>query len=405
MEEKIFESFEEAKDYLNTHFNGHGTVIGANTGQILKQCRCKASPQHPTIYAKDEETYKGYEFDEKGFERTYGKCKTRILTPKDELKDIRNGVFLAGPATRAEDAIGWREAFIYYFKLWNTDCTILNPEISGYGEFDEKQYKKQTDWEITAMHLATRIIFWIPRTKAHPALTTNIEFGEWFSNKATYVGYPILSEHNRYIGMKCEQAGKTPYHCMLSLCGDVMNDLNDKPRTYFTSDTHFGSDRTFELSKRPFLNTHDMDLKMMSNWNKTVRNCDFVYHLGDFGDWTVFNNLNCAKMVLVEGNYEKKGDMPPADDRIDVRERPMRVKMNDMIYTLVHEPKENYDDDKDAFYLFGHIHQLQYVKRNGLNVGVDCNNYTPVDVPTIGFRTEAIKKHYDENVFCEKVGE
>lgn len=404
MEEKIFDTLEQAKQYLKEISNGHGKVVGAVTGKTIEQCRCSGK-NHPVVYVKDK--VNSFDMDKEYLKQkeTEGKNRVKVLTPNDELKDIRNGVFLAGPATRGEDAIGWREAFINLFNLWECDCTLLNPEISGYGEFNEERYKKQTDWEITAMHLATRIIFWIPRDEKHRALTTNVEFGEWFSNKATYVGYPIISEHNRYIGTKCEQAGKTPYHNIDQLVGDVINDLNDKPHTYFTSDTHFGSERTFELSKRPFLNTHDMDLKMMSNWNKTVRNCDFVYHLGDFGDWTVFNNLNCAKMVLVEGNYEKKGDMPPADDRIDVRERPMRVKMNDMIYTLVHEPKENYGDDKDAFYLFGHIHQLQYVKRNGLNVGVDCNNYTPVDVSTIGFRTEAIKKHYDENVFCEKVGE
>ena len=189
---------------------------------------------------------------------------------------------------------------------------------------------------------------------------------------------------------------------MLRLCGDVMNDLNDKPHTYFTSDTHFGSERTFELSKRPFLNVKDMDMKMMSNWNKTVRACDTVYHLGDFGDWNVFNNLNCSKMVLIEGNYEKKGDMPPADDRIDVRDKPINVKMLDKSYTLVHEPQGNYG--RNDFYLFGHIHKLQYVKHNGFNVGVDCNNYTPVDVATIGFRREAVEQHYDENVFCREVG-
>jgi hypothetical protein len=45
------------------------------------------------------------------------------------------------------------------------------------------------------------------------------------------------------------------------------------------------------------------------------------------------------------------------------------------------------------------------VKRNGLNVGVDCHNFYPVSVETIVFYTVAIKKHYDENVFmgrCER---
>ena len=400
MDEKIFESFNEAINYLNSHFNGHGTVIGANTGKVLKTCRCSHGADQ-IVYAKDEEKYD--KTDDKKYDDLYGGSKVKVLTPKDELKDVRDGVFLAGPSTRGDTPIGWREEFIHQFKMRNCDCTILNPENPGYGEFTEEKYRKQTEWEIRAMHMATRIIFWIPRTKEHPALTTNIEFGEWFSNKATYVGYPICSEHNRYIKMKCEQAGKTPYHGISRLCGEVYTDLNEKPRTYFTSDTHFGSDRTFELSRRPFFNTKDMDMKIMSNRNKTVRNCDTVYHLGDFGDWGMFKDLNCAKLVLVEGNYERKGDRPPkGDKRIEVHEKPMKVKMESGVYTLVHEPEGDYGEND--FYLYGHIHQLQTVKRNGFNVGVDCNGYAPVDVETIGFRRNAVEQHYDNNVFCEKVG-
>ena len=180
MDEKIFESFNEAINYLNSHFNGHGTVIGANTGKILKTCRCSHGADQ-TVYAKDEEKYD--KTDDKKYDDLYGGSKVKVLTPKDELKDVRNGVFLAGPSTRGDTPIGWREEFIHQFKMRNCDCTILNPENPGYGEFTEEKYRKQTEWEIRAMHMATRIIFWIPRTKEHPALTTNVEFGEWFSNK------------------------------------------------------------------------------------------------------------------------------------------------------------------------------------------------------------------------------
>jgi len=401
MDKKMFESFEEASDYLNTHFNGHGTIVSADTGLVLRQCRCMHNADQ-IVYAKDGKDYDAKDYDYTPNEEVFGKSKVKVLTPKDELKDVRNGVFLAGPSTRGDTPIGWREAFIYWFKLRNCDCTILNPENPGYGEFTEEKYRKQTEWEIRAMHMATRIIFWIPRTKEHPALTTNVEFGEWFSNKATYVGYPLCSEHNRYIKMKCEQAGKEPFHRISSLVNTVVNSLEEKPRTYFTSDTHFGSDRTFELSKRPFLNVRDMDLKMASNWNKTVRACDTVYHLGDFGDWGMLQNLNCARLVLVEGNYEKKEGGIPTDKRIEVHDKPMNVKMQNRIYTLVHEPYADYG--RNEFYLFGHIHQLQYVKLNGINVGVDCNNFTPVDVATIDFRRDAIKGHYDKNVFCREVG-
>ena len=50
---------------------------------------------------------------------------------------------------------------------------------------------------------------------------------------------------------------------------------------YFTSDTHFGSPRTLELSKRPFNSVREMDRTIISNWNNTVGEEDIVYHLGD----------------------------------------------------------------------------------------------------------------------------
>ena len=401
MNENIFNSLEEADAYLQDNYNGHGTVIGADTGMRLRTCRCMKSASHPTVYARDEGGYsktKVKPFDEEVF----GKSKVRVLTPKDELKNVRNGVFLAGPAARGTEPIGWREAFINLFTIFNTECTILNPEISGYGEFNAEQYQKQTEWEVDAMHLATRIIFWIPRTDEHPALTTNVEFGEWYAENGVYVGFPIISQHNRYIETKCREVGKDVFHGINEIVSKVLADLNEKPRSFFTSDTHFGSERTLELSKRPFCDVRRMDRKMMSNWNKTVRNCDTVYHLGDFGDWDAFENLNCARLVLVEGNYDRDGGVPKMR-RIELHDNPMRVKMNGMVYTLVHEPCGYYGEND--FYLYGHVHQTQLVKRNGVNVGVDCNNYKPLSVDDVVFRTKAVKQHYDENVFCEKVGE
>lgn len=53
---------------------------------------------------------------------------------------------------------------------------------------------------------------------------------------------------------------------------------------FFTSDTHFGEQRTLELSRRPFQNTAEMDKTIIDNWNKKVGKDDVVYHLGDFGD-------------------------------------------------------------------------------------------------------------------------
>ena len=49
------------------------------------------------------------------------------------------------------------------------------------------------------------------------------------------------------------------------------------------------------------------------------------------------------------------------------------MKYKDKKIGLIHEPLNKLKDVD--FYLFGHIHTLVKVKRNGLNVGVDCNNF------------------------------
>ncbi len=46
-------------------------------------------------------------------------------------------------------------------------------------------------------------------------------------------------------------------------------------KTYFTSDTHFGSDRTLKFSCRPYSNVKEMDQSIIDNWNQLVKSDDF----------------------------------------------------------------------------------------------------------------------------------
>ena len=55
-------------------------------------------------------------------------------------------------------------------------------------------------------------------------------------------------------------------------------------KIWFTSDTHFSSERTLELSKRPFKSVEEMDKILIENWNSVVGQNDTVYHIGDFGN-------------------------------------------------------------------------------------------------------------------------
>lgn len=167
---------------------------------------------------------------------------------------------------------------------------------------------------------------------------------------------------------------------------------------YFTSDTHFNQQRTLELSRRPFDSVEHMNKVLINNWNSIVKPGDTVYHLGDFGDISYREYLN-GRIILLVGNYELKDyTYSELNEYFDIIEEPTEVVIGDHNFYLVHEPA---DQHPYKFNLFGHIHKLQMVKRNGLNVGVDCHNFKPISLEEVLWYKNAIENHYDYNVFCE----
>lgn len=181
-----------------------------------------------------------------------------------------------------------------------------------------------------------------------------------------------------------------------------------KPSVFFTADTHFGNQRALVLSRRPFSTTGEMDWTMVENWNSRITENDTVYHLGDFGNPDVIKKLN-GNLLILPGNYdsldtldclvsnmlEKKGNI------IILQEPQHEITLNGYDFILAHQPFElSLLKNNNTFALFGHIHKLQMIKSFGLNVGVDCHNFSPINLETILFYRNGILNHYDENVFC-----
>ena len=228
-----------------------------------------------------------------------------------------------------------------------------------------------------------------------------------------------------------------------------------KPNIFFTSDTHFSQERTLELSKRPFKNVEEMDNAIIDNWNSVVEPNDIVYHLGDFGNVEICKKLH-GNIKLILGNYEFDIDKlqyfmysydneinftplsyePFTDDtyknkllfdefknkmiefgfnnvlinNIDNLIKPIRFHSSEFsdlgvkCLGMAHLPSEirkAVEDPNDPidFGLFGHIHRSQMVRRYGINVGIDCNNYFPMSLKDVKFFINAIKNHYDNEVF------
>lgn len=167
---------------------------------------------------------------------------------------------------------------------------------------------------------------------------------------------------------------------------------------YFTSDTHFNQQRTLGFSRRPFDSVEHMNRKLIENWNNTVTQNDTIYHLGDFGDINYRKYLK-GRIILMCGNYELKDyTLEELNNNFEVISQPTQITLNKQEFYLVHEPIEQHPY---KFNLFGHIHKLQMVKRNGLNIGVDCHNFSPISLDEVLWYKNAIENHYDDNVFCE----
>lgn len=182
------------------------------------------------------------------------------------------------------------------------------------------------------------------------------------------------------------------------------------PNIFFTSDTHFNHKNIIDYCNRPFSSVEEMNEKLIENWNKTVKENDYVFHLGDFimGDRNhlpyIVKKLN-GFINLVPGNHDTKQSLKwfKEHNKHKLFDKNIIWRKNDYSFELTHNPYRAYQDHD--YVLCGHIHTNWKVKKCGetietyashahsdkefvtkklfLNVGVDVWNYTPVSCEEI----------------------
>jgi calcineurin-like phosphoesterase family protein len=350
----------------------------------------------------------------------------RVFYTLEKSETNKNSIFLAGPTYRIYDNVeckhleSWRKVALKYLENLGFEGDVYVPEWKDNVKPLEWTYSRQVDWETEHLKKCGVILFWIPRDLNNlPAFTTNIEFGEWLNSGKIVIGSPVDAPKNKYLIERCSRLGVAWFNMLEALVSEAVEKLNSLSnpvsKVWFTADTHFSEKRTLELSKRPFKSVEEMDWTMVKNWNERVTNNDIVYHLGDFGNPEMIKHLNGKKIYLLPGNY----DTPDIVDRLltDKKANVIGILSNhkyvfsgNEYVVLIHKPEDGNagayvpEYDSDVFYLFGHVHKLQMVKQNGLNVGVDCHNFCPIDIETVLFYKNAIEKHYDKNVFMERLG-
>lgn len=192
--------------------------------------------------------------------------------------------------------------------------------------------------------------------------------------------------------------------------------IDNQQKVFFTSDLHFGHKNILNFCQRPFEDIKDMELKMISYWNKVVSDKDIVFVLGDtfwFNDRKamkrILKQLNGSQIYMILGNhcdprvYERLKSEEIIGDRIQLlsdvatlylREYNPNNPENPTLLSeivLSHYPLMTWSHrDKGAINLFGHIHSgpntlctvdqdLPLWKGKQYDVGADNNNYTPIE--------------------------
>lgn len=166
-----------------------------------------------------------------------------IITPTDENNIFTNPrlikaknpnsimLFLAGPSERVEFDKDWRvEAIDTIKEFWDKENTssldliIFSPLNPKFKVGDPEYHFTQTFWETEALEICNRIIFWIPRRKDLPGMTTNIEIGQWMNHCKTFIGLPPEGIKNEYIKDRLKIYNKEYYEDLYSLVSDTIND-------------------------------------------------------------------------------------------------------------------------------------------------------------------------------------
>lgn len=161
------------------------------------------------------------------------------------------------------------------------------------------------------------------------------------------------------------------------------------PKIFFTSDLHFSHANIIKYCNRPWSTVDEMDLALVEKWNERITEDDSVYVLGDVffcateRALAILDALN-GKKFLIFGNHDRRirqntavlsrfsGVLP---DLHTTEIKGMHVVM--CHYPLLSWDREHYG----SVMLHGHSHgNIKFdPTRRRLDVGVDANNYSPVE--------------------------
>ena len=171
--------------------------------------------------------------------------------------------------------------------------------------------------------------------------------------------------------------------------------IDNPSKVFFTSDSHFSHFNVAKLCNRPYSSRSEMNQGLINNWNNVVPEDGIVIHCGDFmlphkvgyKEYSKYINKLNGTIYLTRGNHDKI-DLGNYDDKLIVNDC-MYIQVEKTLIYAQHYPCLAFNGD---IQVFGHIHTLSDGKVHGLDsdvpdklkfnqydVGVDQNNYTPIN--------------------------
>ena len=175
---------------------------------------------------------------------------------------------------------------------------------------------------------------------------------------------------------------------------------------WFTSDTHFGHDRSFIWGPRGFNSVEEMNEEIIRRWNSVISKDDIVYHLGDvmLGDnekgIEYLKQLN-GNIYIALGNHctDTRAKMYAQCENVKDVQLAYRIKQYKKTLILTHYPTivTNFDDPKPIINLCGHCHtkdKFQDIQYGCYHVELDAHDCYPIKLEDI---LNDIKQKREEN--------
>ncbi len=158
---------------------------------------------------------------------------------------------------------------------------------------------------------------------------------------------------------------------------------------FITSDEHYNHYNIIGLCSRPYSNIQEMNEALVTNHNNVVTEEDITIHLGDF-IWKglkfddIVYQLN-GYHIFVKGNHDHSYPSSKRNYKYEILENQIfEFIYLGKKYVSCHYPLVEWNGSfHNNIHFYGHTHKVAHHHNNAYHVGVDTNNWTPVNIKLI----------------------